>query len=516
MPTRRVTAPIARGVETVPRHMTIDRLEEHPNLPAILGVLAQLPHITDADLPKLAAAWRNMVSVAEARCRALSPDSPLVIEVLAAFDAISALFADDIAGDTDYVKIDPAVTVVALKAVRDAVAAVYARPILSRGEYGALMGAWRSVYPRSTIVEPDLGPAGPDIKRLLGTLPQLARRCHDLKAREAFEGLVVAALTLDEDEHNNAIDTAFRAAVRHRPPAHLGAGPAQRRRGPWPLLPDVPGPRPAVGRPLRRRAGARAVRRRSLRAAGLRRGRPVDVGEAHRAGQPAHPAPAPPGRVVLAVPLRGGPQLHARVQASRRSTVQVLTTTSGPIPHSCARAHPYGCHSSWPGAWASVSMDTTQPASTASPQQPLRRVEPLRPAVHLDGHPEAAAGLEDQLGVELRFGPAAPGDHAARAMPQDVDGRVRDGADHPRGHLRRRHPQLRMHRRDHDVERLQQVLVLVERAVLVDVDLDAGQDAERGQPLVDVGARPAAGRADAAAVSPLATVSRGEWSVSAM
>jgi hypothetical protein len=194
--------------------MTIDRLEEHPNLPAILGVLAQLPHITDADLPKLAAAWRNMVSVAEARCRALSPDSPLVIEVLAAFDAISALFADDIAGDTDYVKIDPAVTVVALKAVRDAVAAVYARPILSRGEYGALMGAWRSVYPRSTILEPDLGPAGPDIKRLLGTLPQLARRCHDLKAREAFEGLVVAALTLDEDEHNNAIDTAFLAAVR--------------------------------------------------------------------------------------------------------------------------------------------------------------------------------------------------------------------------------------------------------------------------------------------------------------
>ena len=340
MPTRRVTAPIARGVETVPRHMTIDRLEEHPNLPAILGVLAQLPHITDADLPKLAAAWRNTVSVAEARRRALSPDSPLVIEVLAAFDAISALFADDIAGDTDYVKIDPAVTVVALKAVRDAVAAVYARPILSRGEYGALMGAWRSVYPRSTIVEPDLGPAGPDIKRLLGTLPQLARRCHDLKGTRGVRG----------SRRRRAHPRRGRAQQRHRhrlpgrrphrPPAHLGAGPAQRRRGPWPLLPDVPGPRPAVGRPLRRRAGARAVRRRSLRAAGLRRGRPVDVGEAHRAGQPAHPAPAPPGRVVLAVPLLGGPQLHARVQASRRSTVQVLTTTSGPIPHSCARAHP--------------------------------------------------------------------------------------------------------------------------------------------------------------------------------
>ena len=198
----------------MPRHITIERLEEHPNLPTILGVLAQLPHITDADLPKLAAAWRNTVTVAEARRRALTPDAPLVIEVLAAFDAISALFADDLAGDTDYVKIDPAVTVVALKAVRDAVAATYARPVLSRGEYGALMGAWRSVYPRATFVEPDLGPAGPDIKRLLGALPQLARRCHDPLGREAFEGLVVAALTLDEEEHNDAVDTAFRAAVR--------------------------------------------------------------------------------------------------------------------------------------------------------------------------------------------------------------------------------------------------------------------------------------------------------------
>ncbi len=198
----------------MPRHLTIDRLEEHPNLPAILGVLAQLPHISDADLPKLAAAWRNTASVAEARRRALTPDSPLVIEVLAAFDAISALFADDIAGDSDYIKIDPTVTIVALKAVRDAVAATYARPTLSRSEYGALMGAWRAVYPRPTIAEPDLGPAGTDIKRLLGALPQLARRCHDLQAREAFEGLVVTALTLDEDEHNDAVDTAFRAAVR--------------------------------------------------------------------------------------------------------------------------------------------------------------------------------------------------------------------------------------------------------------------------------------------------------------
>ena len=193
--------------------VVIDRLEEHPNLAAILGVLAQLPHIADADLTRLGGAWRNTVSVAEARQRALSPDAPLVVEVLAIFGVISALFADDIAGGPNYIEVDPAVTVVALNVIRDAVAAVYAHPILARWEYDALMAAWRSVYPRPTLSRPDLGPAGPDITRLIETLPRLARRCHDAEGREAFEGLVVTALTLDEDEHDDAVEAAFRAAV---------------------------------------------------------------------------------------------------------------------------------------------------------------------------------------------------------------------------------------------------------------------------------------------------------------
>lgn len=193
--------------------VVIDGLEQHPNLPTILGVLAQLPHIADADLTRLAGAWRNTVSVAEARQRALSPDAPLIVEVLTVFEVISALFADDIAGGPNYIENDPAVTVVGLNAIRDAVTAVYAHPILARWEYEALMTAWRTVYPKPTMSEPDLGPAGPDIKRLLETLPRLARRCHDATGREAFEGLVVAALTLDEDEHDDAVETAFHAAV---------------------------------------------------------------------------------------------------------------------------------------------------------------------------------------------------------------------------------------------------------------------------------------------------------------
>ena len=77
------------------------------------------------------------------------------------------------------------------------------------------------------------------------------------------------------------------------------------------------------------------------------------------------------------------------------------------------------------------------------------------------------------------------------------------------------HLELGVHARHHDVEPGQQVRVLVERPVLEDVDLDAGEDAERGQLLVQRLAPPRAGGAGARRSSPWATVSRGLWSVSA-
>src|SRR4051795_1617837 len=125
---------------------TIVSLDEHPNLPEILGVLAQLPHIADSDLRRLADAWHNTVFLAEARARALDPDSPLVLEVLAAFEAVQALFADDVSGEADYVSLDPELASLALKAIRDAIAAAYAEPVLTRSEHAALMGPWRAVY----------------------------------------------------------------------------------------------------------------------------------------------------------------------------------------------------------------------------------------------------------------------------------------------------------------------------------------------------------------------------------
>src|SRR5436305_10466375 len=101
--------------ETMARRKSasIVSLDVHPNLPEILGVLAQLPHISDRDLARLADNWRNTVFLAEARARALDPDSPLVLEVLAAFEAVQALFADDVSGEADYVELDPEIASVA-------------------------------------------------------------------------------------------------------------------------------------------------------------------------------------------------------------------------------------------------------------------------------------------------------------------------------------------------------------------------------------------------------------------
>ena len=194
------------------RTTTIESLDEHPNLPEILGVLSQLAHISDFDLARLADAWHNTVALAEARGHALEPDCPLVLEVLAAFEAVQSLFADD-EDDLDAPAVDPAVTTIALKAIRDAVAAAYARPVLSRSEHTHLMAAWRAVYPTDAVDEPDLGERSAEVKALLQALPLLATRCHDASAAALYDSILAATWSLDEDVRSVARDEAWRAAV---------------------------------------------------------------------------------------------------------------------------------------------------------------------------------------------------------------------------------------------------------------------------------------------------------------
>ncbi len=190
----------------------ITSLEDHPHADGVLAVLGGLSEIQDAHLPRLAGLWTNDVEIAAARALALSADAPLVVEVLAAFEAIDALFEDDLRGEADYVRIDPEITRTALKAVRDAVAAAYAQPVLSRRQHGLLMRPWRTVLGSITTPQPDLGPRGTVVRDLLAALPCVVGRCHDEAAAAAYDDLVTASF-LDVQDRREAADTAFRAAV---------------------------------------------------------------------------------------------------------------------------------------------------------------------------------------------------------------------------------------------------------------------------------------------------------------
>ena len=190
----------------------IAELARHPNLAEVVGVLAQLAHIRDDELPQLAAAWTDPPSVREARARALSPDSPLVLEVLASFDAVGTLFADDVLGEAGYLTVPPAQVRTALCAIRDAIAAAYAQPVLSRAAHDALLAPWRAVYTSSTVREPDLGPRTEQVKELLSVLPQLSARCHDDVARTLYDALSDRAF-VGESDRAAATEHAFDAAV---------------------------------------------------------------------------------------------------------------------------------------------------------------------------------------------------------------------------------------------------------------------------------------------------------------
>ena len=74
-----------------------------------------------------------------------------------------------------------------------------------------------------------------------------------------------------------------------------------------------------------------------------------------------------------------------------------------------------------------------------------------------------------------------PAEHPAGAVAEHVHVRVADRGHHPLGHRLGGHPQLGVHAGHDHVEPGEQVLPLVQRAVLQDVDLDPGQDPERRQ-----------------------------------
>ena len=233
------------------RGPTYASVGDHPNLGAIRQVLARVPHIGDADLLALARAWRNSAEVADARSRALAVDTPLVIDCLAAFDRTQALFADDLTGEHPDVTTNPAVAALALKAIRDAIAGCFARPVLTRAEHAALLGPWQRVFPDTAgPTEADLGPHADAVRRLVDTLGLLSARCHDPDAGLLYVRLAEAARSVPADNREVARDSGWQAAVtssRRRVWTHVrhtGSAAMARRCGRCgPRPPDRDGPR---------------------------------------------------------------------------------------------------------------------------------------------------------------------------------------------------------------------------------------------------------------------------------
>ena len=162
------------------------RLEDHPNLaddPWGPGPAPAHPRRrAGRRWPPPGATASRWPRPAARRCR---PDSPLVMEVLAAFDALADLFADDLAGDADFVAVDPQVTVARAQGGtrRDRRGLRQARPVPHRVP-GAARARGALVYPRRTAAaSPTSGPRAARMRALLSALPAPRGRAATTRSR---------------------------------------------------------------------------------------------------------------------------------------------------------------------------------------------------------------------------------------------------------------------------------------------------------------------------------------------
>jgi hypothetical protein len=111
------------------RYSTVARLEDHPNLDEVLGgpwrSSPTSPTPTCPGWPRPGPTRWPSPRHAAGPC---PPTARWCARCLAAFEAVGALFADDLLGEAPYLVVEADVASTALKAVRDAIAAVYARP----------------------------------------------------------------------------------------------------------------------------------------------------------------------------------------------------------------------------------------------------------------------------------------------------------------------------------------------------------------------------------------------------
>ena len=237
-----------------------------------------------------------------------------------------------------------------------------------------------------------------------------------------------------------------------------------------------------------------------------RPGRGGDLG-AQPDPAPANRQPQPPATS----PQPAAPTQRARaVHARRRSSGHVVTIRSARNAGALGACGALVEQPELPGARARRSRSRRGilprarraiSSSGGSSRSGLR--------VDLDSDTVRRARVEHRAGVERRRRPRPPlpRDEPPRDVTEHVDPGWDAAATQSPRHRRGIHPQLRMRRRDHHVELAEQRVVLVERAVVEDVDLDAAQQREPASSPLGRSARrrPRAARAAVPALSPFAT-----------
>lgn len=162
------------------------------------GIRDRMLSLTDAELLRLAHAWRSDDATARARTAALDPDLPTVFTALSALAEVDAVFSP---WATD------ARTRRGVHAVRDAVVAAVAGDALGPADARLLLAPWlwlpaaHPLVARSARLPAAAGP-------LLALTARLGEHCHDNDAYALH--LHVAELTRDE-RHLAAADRMWAA-----------------------------------------------------------------------------------------------------------------------------------------------------------------------------------------------------------------------------------------------------------------------------------------------------------------
>jgi hypothetical protein len=160
--------------------------------------------------------------------------------VLAAFDALSALFADDLRGEARLRRRRRGRDVARPQGGARRHRRRLRPPVAEPSEYAALLRPWRTVFPTPTVDEPDLGPRGDQVKALLSALPRLAVRCHDEQGRRCSTRWSTGPSWPRTTGRGRRERLPGRRA--DQPPPGLGAGAPHRHRGPAAPVPDLPRP----------------------------------------------------------------------------------------------------------------------------------------------------------------------------------------------------------------------------------------------------------------------------------